>query len=162
MDDEEYGKRRKEGVAMEGANEGRLEAEEVVFVTRNEEQRGIGGEEGEEWSEEKWEVRALHVKRMELIKRATAPRKLTEPRPIKLLDVLANALTRNKAQLFPTNVGVQRISGHRGSVSAKCMSDVSYVFFVVSSHRVVRLLSQQLSLHTSSFLLAPLSHLNRL
>ena len=36
------------------------------------------------------------------------------------------------------SVGVQRISGHRGSVGAKCTSDVSYVFFVVSSYRVVR------------------------
>lgn len=67
VDDEEYGKSRKEGVAMEGADEGRLEAEELVFVTKNEERRGVGGEEGEEWGEETWEVRALHVKRIELI-----------------------------------------------------------------------------------------------
>lgn len=61
VDDEEYGKPRQEGLAMVGATEGRLEAEEVVFVTRKEERRGIGREEGEPWSEEKWEVWALHV-----------------------------------------------------------------------------------------------------
>ena len=43
-------------------------------------------------------------KRMELIRR-TAPTRLIEPRAMDGFDVLATALTRNKAQPFPQNGG---------------------------------------------------------
>ena len=39
---------------------------------------------------------------MELIRRATAPQRLVEPSLVETFDVLAGALTRKKAQLFPT------------------------------------------------------------
>ena len=54
------------------------------------------------WDEGKWERRALHIQRMEMIKRATAPVRLTQPSTTKIFDVMTTALTRNKAQLFPT------------------------------------------------------------
>ena len=80
-----------------------LRAEMVVFETKGEEEfGGVGGSEGDEWSDVEWEARAAHIRRMELIRRATAPVKLTEPRSMEVLDVLSVALTRNKAQLFPT------------------------------------------------------------
>ena len=44
----------------------------------------------------------MHIRRMELIRRATAPVRLSGPYSVDLLDVLSMALTRNKAQLFPT------------------------------------------------------------
>lgn len=44
----------------------------------------------------------MHIRRTELIKRATAPQSLTEPTALETFDVLATALTQNKAQLFPT------------------------------------------------------------
>ena len=79
-----------------------LRAEELVFVARCEKFSTIGGEKGKEWEDKTWEARAGHIRRMELIKRATAPQRLVEPSPVKTLDVLSSALTRNKAQLFPT------------------------------------------------------------
>ena len=81
-------------------------AEDVVYVTvrEDEEDEEVGGHEDEEWDEEKCEVRAMHIRRTELIKRATAPTRLTEPTARETFDVLANALTRNKAQLFPTQM----------------------------------------------------------
>ena len=81
---------------------GGLRAEELVFMARSEKFSTIGGEKGQECSEERWEARAAHIRRMELIRRAMAPRSLTELTMIQTFDVLANALTRNKAQLFPT------------------------------------------------------------
>ena len=76
---------------------GGLRAEELVFVARSEKFSTIGGEKGQEWSEERWEARAAHIRRMQLIRRVTAPRRLTELTMIQKFDVLANALTRNKA-----------------------------------------------------------------
>ena len=96
MDEARYGSGRKIG----GRNG--LLAEEVVFAMRCEKFGEIGGKEGKEWNEEEWEARAGHIRRMELIRRATAPRRLSELSRVELFDVLVNALTRNKAQLFPT------------------------------------------------------------
>ena len=96
VDEARYGSGRKVG-----GGSGLL-AEEVVFAMRCEKFGEIGGTEGKEWNEEEWEARAGHIRRMELIRRATAPRRLSEPSSIELFDVLANAHTRNKAQLFPT------------------------------------------------------------
>ena len=67
---------------------GELRAEEVVFAMRSEKFVEIGGAKGEEWNEEKWEARMRNIRRMELIRRATAPRRLTEPGSIDTLDVL--------------------------------------------------------------------------
>lgn len=91
------------GKGREGEREKRgLRAEELVFMARCEKFSTIGGGKGSEWGEEKWEERAGHIRRVELIRRARAPQKLVEPSSIEIFDVLANALTRNKAQLFPT------------------------------------------------------------
>ena len=98
VDEEEFGRRKRVKWG-----EGGLRAEELVFVTRKEgDVEGVGGIEGDEWNEERWEYRAMHIKRMELIKRTTALIRLMEPSAMKTFDVLATALTRNKAQLFPT------------------------------------------------------------
>jgi len=96
VDEARYGSGRKIG----GRNG--LLAEEVVFAMRCEKFGEIGGTEGKEWNEEEWEARAGHIRRMELIRRATALHELSKASSIELFDVLANALTRNKAQLFPT------------------------------------------------------------
>ena len=100
VDEAEYGRGKSE---VTGKGEG-LSSNDIVFVTVREDEGNeeVGGHEGEEWDEEKWEVRAMHIRRMEVIKRATAPRSLIEPSTTEVLDVLASALTRNKAQLFPT------------------------------------------------------------
>ena len=81
---------------------GGLRAEDLVFVARSEKFSAIGGEKGQEWSDERWERGVAHIRRMEFNRRATAPRRLTELTMIQAFDVLANALTRNEAQLFPT------------------------------------------------------------
>ena len=94
----DYGARK----MMGGMQAGGLRAEEVVFAMRCERFKEIGGEKGREWGDEEWEAREGHIRRMELIRRATAPRRLTEPGSTKVFDILANALTPNKAQLFPT------------------------------------------------------------
>ena len=97
VDDEEWGVRkigRREAVG--------LGMGELVFVTRKEEELADIEEEGEMWDEGKWERRALHIQRMELIKRATAPVRLTQPSATKIFDVMTTALTRNKVQLFLT------------------------------------------------------------
>ena len=99
MDEVVYGAR-KAGKRTEKAGE--LGMGEVVFAMRCEKFSEIGGGKGQEWDDGRWEERAGHVRRMELIRRATAPCKLLEPGTIQTFDVLANALTRNKAQLFPT------------------------------------------------------------
>ena len=79
-----------------------LRSEELVFVARSERISTIGGQMGREWVDEKWVARAGHVRRMELIRRATAPHRLVEPSLVETFEVLAGLLTRNKAQLFPT------------------------------------------------------------
>lgn len=80
-----------------------LRAEMVVFETKEEEELGEGErDEREDWNDEMWEARAMHIRRMELIRRATAPVRLSGPHSVDLVDVLSTALTRNKAQLFPT------------------------------------------------------------
>lgn len=79
-----------------------LKAEEVVFAMGCERFEAIGGEKGREWGDEQWKEREGHIRRMELIRRATAPRRLTEPGSTKVFDIMANALTGNKVQLFPT------------------------------------------------------------
>ena len=80
-----------------------LRAEMVVFETKEEEELGEGEwDEREDWSDEMWEAHTMHIRRMELIRRATAPVRLSGPCSVDLLDVLSTALTRNKAQLFPT------------------------------------------------------------
>lgn len=75
---------------------------ELVFVTRKEEELEDLEEEGGPWDEEKWECRALHIQQMEIIKRAMAPVRLIQPSTTKIFNVMSTALTRNKAQLFPT------------------------------------------------------------
>ena len=50
-----------------------LRAEMVVFETKEEEELGEGEwDEREDWSDEMWEARTMHIRRMELIRRATA------------------------------------------------------------------------------------------
>lgn len=85
-----------------GGDEAGLRDRDVVFLTRKEEWEEDLGEGFDEWDEQRWEFRAMHIRRMEMLKRSTAPVKLAEPRSIDVLDVFATALTRNKAQLFPT------------------------------------------------------------
>ena len=81
-----------------------LSGDDIAFVTarEDEEEEEVGGQEGAEWTEEKWELRARHIRRTEVTKWATARRSLTEQSATEVFDVLASALTRNKAQLFPT------------------------------------------------------------
>lgn len=94
-----YGRRTK-GQVRKGRE---LRGEDIIFTTarEDEEEEKFGGCEDEERDEERWELRAIHIRRTELVRRATSPRSLTEPRAIETFDVLANALTRNKGQLFP-------------------------------------------------------------
>ena len=99
VDEVGYGTRKRKGRVVETSG---LRAEELVFVARSEKFSTLGGEKGREWDDEKWEARAGHVRRMELIRRATAPQRLVEPSLVETFDVLAGALTGNKAQLFPT------------------------------------------------------------
>lgn len=100
VDEADYG--RGKGETM-GDGKG-LIGDDIAFVTaqEDEEEEEVGGQEGAEWTEEKWELRAMHIRRTEVTKRATAPRSLTEQSVTEVFDVLASALTRNKAQLFPT------------------------------------------------------------
>ena len=97
VDDEEWG----EMAVRRGERVG-LDSGELGFITRKEEELADLEERGRTWDEEKWERQATHIRRMELINRATAPVRLNEPSATKVFDVMATALTRNKAQLFPT------------------------------------------------------------
>ena len=96
VDEAEYGVKERNEVIEERNG---LRAEMVMFEIKNEEKKeGIGWE----WGSEEWERRAGHIRRMELIKRATAPTRLVEPRTLETFDELSTALTRNKSQLFTT------------------------------------------------------------
>ena len=92
VDDEGWG-----ATKIEQRERAGLEMGELVFFTRKEEELAVLEEEGEMWDEERWERRALHIQRMELIKRTTAPVRLVQPSTTKIFDVIAVALTRNKA-----------------------------------------------------------------
>ena len=70
VDDERYGMGRVSCVEQEAIG---LRAEMVVFETKEEGELGEGEwDEREDWSDEMWEARAMHIRRMELIRRATA------------------------------------------------------------------------------------------